>query len=161
MSSQKGLSLIELLLVIVILAILLGVILAYFNPVRWQETTRTAHAKASLVNIGRAAQIYADQHGDYPADVVRDIPQEFIQFMGPGAWPDGAFPGSVYDWDNWENQTCWDGTTGDIQITLRQVNGYKGKTDYTLYYVLEGPGIPHCSVSTQKGECVNCTSRYP
>lgn len=161
MTRSKGFTIIEILLVIGILIILATVTYLNFNPAKMLENSRTANAKVALTSIAKAAQIYADQNDGYAPDVNRNIPQAFIQYLGPGAWPGGPFPGSVYDWDNWEGQTCWDGTTGDIQVTLRQINDYKGKTDYTLYYVIEGPGIPHCSATTTKGECVNCPSRYP
>ena len=158
---QKGFTLVELLVVITIIVILSRIVVLNLNPATLIERSRTVAAKASLINIAKAAQLFVSDTGYYPSDVNRNIPQEFIKYMGPGAWPNGPFPNSVYDWDNWEDQTCWDGSTGILQITLRQVDGYKGKTNYTLYYVIKGVGIPHCSTSTDRGECINCPSRYP
>ncbi len=160
-NNQKGLSLLEVLMVVVILAILFGVAVLNIRPDYNLEQARYANARQSLVEIANAAQIYASEHDDYPGDVNRNIPEDFIEYISPGAWPNGPWKNSLYDWDNWSSQTCWDGSTGIIQITLRQVNGYKGKTDYTIYYVIEGVGIPHCSTTTTKGECINCVSRYP
>lgn len=160
-SYERGFSVLELLMIIVIITILFGILVLNIRPDYNLEQTRYANAKQSLIEIANAAQIYASENDDYPADVVRNIPQAFIQYLSPGAWPNGPWSNSLYDWDNWSDRTCWDGTTGNIQITLRQVNGYKGKTDYTLYYVIEGPGLPHCHTSTVKGECINCPSRYP
>lgn len=159
--TNRGFTLIELLVVITILIILATLVLLAINPAKLIEKSRTATTTASLESIARAATIYAAETGDFAPDVNRNIPQEFIRYLNPATFPSGAFPGSVYDWDNWASYTCWDGSTGIIQVTLRQINDYKGKTDYTLYYVIQGEGIPHCSNSGTRGECVNCPSRYP
>lgn len=159
--SSMGFTLIELLVVIAIIAILAAVVLLAINPVRVIEESRTSTAKANLQQIARAAQQYSVDAGALPADTNRSIPTEFMSYLGPGSWPAGPFPGSVYDWDNWTGQTCWDGTPGGIQVTLRQVNGYKGKTNYNLYLPIQGNGLPHCTSSGEKGECINCTSTHP
>lgn len=157
----NGYSILELLISVTILITLSSIILIVFNPTKHLEKARTAAAYEDLAAVAQAAQVFSSENGYYPADVNRNIPQEFIEYLSPGAWPNGPFPGSVYDWDNWEGSTCWDGTTGIIQVTLRQINGYKNKNDYTLYFVIQGIGIPHCSNSTTKGECLNCETRYP
>ena len=157
----RGFTLVELLVVIAILSILATLTLVVFNPVHILENSRKNATVTSLRNIANAAQMYANDNGDYAPDVNRSIPSAFTKYITPASWAKGAFPGSVYDYDNWENQTCWDGTTGNVQITLRQINGYKGKSNYTLYYVLHGPGVPHCSDSTARGECINCESTHP
>ena len=156
-----GFSLVEILITVAIAVILSVVGLLLIKPSKLLENSNYATAVASLKSIANAANLYAEETGVYPDDVNRDIPREFIKYLNPGAWPEGPFAGSVYDWDNWVGQTCWDGTPGGIQITLRQVDNYKGKTDYTLYWVMKGIGIPHCSNNWQKGECLNCVSRYP
>ena len=157
---ENAFTLLELLIVMAIIAILSTVTFLTINPRELTEKSRTSSAKESLQHIANAANIYAANYGMYPPDEVRNIPQAFIEFLAPGAWPGGPFPDSVYDWDNWSNSTCWDGSTGIIQITLRDINDYEDKEDYTFYYVLQGQGIPHCMNSDVKGICVNCVSRY-
>lgn len=159
--AKRGFTLIELFVIITIMIILAILVLFFINPAKLIEKSRIANATASLESIARAATIYAAETGDFAPDVNRNIPQAFIKYLNPATFPSGAFPGSVYDWDNWAGSACWDGSTGIIQVTLRQINDYKGKTDYTLYYVIQGEGIPHCSNSGTRGECVNCPSRYP
>jgi prepilin-type N-terminal cleavage/methylation domain-containing protein len=158
---MQGFTLIELLIVIAIIAMLTGVLVLFINPTGMLEKSRTATTETSLAEVAKAAMLFAEEKGYYPADVNRAIPNELSAYIGKVSWPVASFPGSVYDWDNWNNQTCWDGTTHIIQVTARQINDYKGKTNYTLYFVIQGPGIPHCSDSSVKGECINCVSRYP
>ena len=157
---RKGFTLVEILLVVVIVAILIAGVLVAIRPATLIEKGHYRNASISLKSIAKAANLYAARYGYYPEDVWRDIPQAFTEYLNPGSWPDGPFPGSVYDWENWEGQTCWDGSTGIIQITLRQVD-YEDKTDYTLYWVIQGDGVPHCSDDSVRGECLNCESRYP
>jgi prepilin-type N-terminal cleavage/methylation domain-containing protein len=158
---NKGFTLVELVIAMAITAILAGVLIFKINPPQLIENSRTTATKVSLEEIAKAAKIIAADKGYYPADVNRNIPTEIIQHLSPGAWPNGPFPGSVYDWDNWDNQTCWDGSTHIIQVTLRQINDYQRKTNYVMYYVIKGLGIPHCSTSSDRGICLNCPSRYP
>lgn len=159
--AKRGFTLIELLVVITILMILATLVLLAINPTKIVEKSRIAAATSSLQEIARAAALHAAETGDFAPDVNRNVPQEFIKYLNPATFPSGPFSGSVYDWDNWAGNMCWDGSTGIVQVTLRQINDYKGKVDYTLYYVIQGVGIPHCSNSSTKGECVNCPSRYP
>lgn len=158
---ERGFTLVEILVVITLLIIIASMVLFAINPAKVIEDSRISATKAGFNQIAKAAQIYTTQNESLPADTNRNIPVEFQPLLGSGTWPAGPWPGSVYDWDNWSDQTCWDGSTGIIQITMRQIPKYKSKTNYTLYFVIQGDGIPHCSDSSVKGECVNCISRYP
>ena len=158
---KSGFTLIELLLVISIIAILSGVMFTSIKSKDTIDKSRFTSAQASLKELANVAQIEAARNGYYAPDVPRGIPSEFIQYLSPAAMQAGPYPGSEFDWDNWEGDTCWDGSTGIIQVSLRQINDYNGQTDYNLYWVIHGEGIPHCTDSAARGECLNCESRYP
>lgn len=159
---SAGFTLIELLVAIAIVAIMATlVVTAVYSP-KVIENARYAAAVHSLRNIAQAAQLYANDNDGWAPDVNRSIPSGFAKYVNPSNWAKGPWPGSVFDYDNWDDgRTCWDGSKGIIQISLRQVNSFEGKNNYVIYYVLKGLGIPHCSTSTDKGICVNCVSRYP
>lgn len=160
----SGFTLIELLIVITILAVLGTITLIAINPLTYQTKAQHAKARVELEEIAKAAKLYGEANGSYPADVNRNIPSVFQPYFSytSGTWPTGAFPGSVFDWDNWENQTCWDGSTGIIQITLRQISNINviPGAEWTMFYVIKGKGVPHCSTSTTQGECINCNVIY-
>src|SRR5690606_39836552 len=98
----------------------------------------------------------------YPADVSRNLPSGIeVYLTADENWPSGPLSGSVYDYDNWSDQTCIDPeASGSIQVTLRQIPGRNpnGSNVWAWYYVLKGKGAPHCSNATEAelGECVNC-----
>jgi prepilin-type N-terminal cleavage/methylation domain-containing protein len=162
---HQGFTLIELLIVISIIGILSGLLILALNPVDIIEKANYQTAVANLNQIARAAQQYEIETGDIPPDANRNIPTEFMAYLGSGNWPSGPFKGSIYDWDNWLGQTCWDGSEGGTQITLREINRYKGvnyeANGLVLYYVIKGEGVPHCFDASVRGYCVNCESRYP
>ncbi|HKZ34715.1 MAG TPA: prepilin-type N-terminal cleavage/methylation domain-containing protein [Patescibacteria group bacterium] len=156
-----GLTLIELLVVVAVLAILAVVVYSMIDPAKQKARVNYAHAKKGVAEIGRAVQIYEANNGGYPADVPRNVmPTGLAPLIRGEVWPSGPFEGSVYDYDNWKDEECWDGSTGNVQITLRQIPGFNpdGTDNWAIYYVLEGTGIPHCREPLFKGECVNCSS---
>ena len=64
----KGFTLIELLVVVGILGVLLGVIIAVFDPVGQLQKSRDAQRKSDLGQIQRALeQFYDDNNGKYPS----------------------------------------------------------------------------------------------
>lgn len=162
---SQGFTLIELLVVISIIGVLSGLLIIFINPVDVVERTNYETTIANLNQIARAAQLHEVETGDVPPDANRNIPTEFMPYLGSGNWPNGPFQGSVYDWDNWIGQTCWDGSDGGVQITLREVTRYQGVNygvnGLVFYYVVKGEGIPHCTNASVRGYCVNCDSKYP
>ena len=161
---QKGFTLIELLLVVTVIGILGTIVIVAINPLQYQTRARYAKAKVELEEISKAAKLYGEANGSYPADVNRDIPSVFQPYFSysPGSWPTGPFPNSVYDWDNWENQTCWEGSSGIIQVTLRQISNVNvtAGAEWTMFHIIKGKGVPHCSTSSTQGECINCNVMY-
>jgi type II secretory pathway pseudopilin PulG len=153
---SAGFTLIELLLVFAFIAFLTISVIYYIRPKQLVDTSRKASAAESLKALATAANIYAAEYGDFPPDVWRDVPPELVEYLNPSSWPGAAYPDAVYDWDNWEDEVCWNGTTGIIQVTIREIEAYGYPDDYVLYYVIKGDGIPHCSNSWYQGECLNC-----
>ncbi len=84
-----------------IIAILASVIMPIFSGVR--EEARLVRAKTEFRTIETALQLYINEYGDYPDDTSRDIPPGLETYLGPGIWPNAAWPDSVFDWDNWDD----------------------------------------------------------
>lgn len=170
--TAKGFTLIELLVVVSIVAVLAALVLIIINPVRMMEESRYSTAVAAMNQVAKAAQLYEATHGTLPADASRNIPTEFMDYLGAGPWPSAPWPGSVYDWDNWTGEECWEGSDDIIQISVRDIKTYKGlnystnavpisgRPQLALYYVVRGTGVPHCSTSSTVGFCVNCPSMF-
>ena len=98
--SSKGFTLIELLVVIGIIGVLSSIVLASLNSAR--ERTSFNRAKADSHSIATALELYYDQNDSYPVDVARDIlPAGIGQYIAGGVWPQGPWPGSMFDWDSW------------------------------------------------------------
>ena len=175
----KGFTIIELLLGIAIIALSVALFLIIVNPIKIMEDSKYNTAKANLNQIAKAAQMYETEAGRIPPDTNRNIPTEFMPWLGPGVWPNGPFDGSVYDWDNWLGRTCHNGRPGGAQVTLRDIRSFRGvKYSYTIpdpgnpnarininvngqphfaiYMVIYGEGIPHCSNPNVVGICINC-----
>lgn len=96
---SKGFSLIELLIVISIIGILTSMIMPTFNSAR--KKARETRALLDFKSIQTSLEMYATEYGDYPPDADRDIPPGLEEYLQPGIWPDAAWPGSIFDWDNW------------------------------------------------------------
>ena len=147
-----------------IVGVLTALVVRSVNPAQFTMKARYASAKFEIEEISKAAKLYGDANGAYPADVNLNIPSQFEPYFGytSGKWPTGTFPGSVLDWDNWENQTYWEGSTGIIQVTMRQISGLNvvpGR-EWTMFHVIKGKGVPHCSTTSTEGECINCAVKY-
>lgn len=157
-TKQKGFTLIEIVMVTALIATLSGSLILVINPPEVIKRARETRMRVELREIATAVSLYIGKYGDLPPDTSRDLPTGLVEFLPGGTgWPKGPYPGSVYDWDNWEDVECWNGETGIVQVTLRQVPGYNAGNDYNFYYVMRGtPGVPHCHNQYYEGECVNC-----
>jgi len=99
---EGGFSLIELLVVIAIIGILSSIVLTSVSKVR--NTVYFTKAKAEFRSFNQALELYLEDNNDvYPPDASRDIPPGLETYLGPGTWPDAAWPGSVFDWENWDD----------------------------------------------------------
>jgi prepilin-type N-terminal cleavage/methylation domain-containing protein len=168
----KGFTLIELLIVVAIIATLSSVV---FSAVRHaREAAYLAQAKKELRSVHDSLGFYMDENGEYPPDSNRDIPPGLEQYLAPGIWPDAAWPGSVFDWDNWD-----DPETGEkiYQISIRfcpigepdecRFPNQDWAEDFdissSVFYCIEGRCRAHRSQpSDHPGYCVNCREpQYP
>lgn len=76
-------------------------------------------AQGELITMANAVKLYVQEYNEYPADVNRSLPPGIEQFIGAGqinsSWPAAPWPGSVYDYENWDG--------GDtIQVSIRFCN---------------------------------------
>ena len=70
LSTSKGLTLIELLIVFALIGVVASVILVYINPLTQFQRARDTRRKADLAQIQAALEFYRTDHGYYPATVV-------------------------------------------------------------------------------------------
>lgn len=168
--NHKAFTLIEILVVVAIIAILAAVVLASFSRAR--DNAQFARARAEFKELANALELYKIDHGDYPADVDRDIPSGIEQYLSTGGvWPDAPWPGSVYDWDVWEDPD--DSDKQIVQISIRfcpigesdaencnfpdQDWAQSFDVNSAVYYCFEGACRAHISEPIDyPGYCVNC-----
>jgi len=162
MSFKKGFTLIELLIVVAIIGTLSTTITASVGKARNRaylaKATREFHA------FQDSMLLYLIDHNVYPADVNRNVPAGMEQYLTGGSWPDGPWPGSVYDWDNII------GADPYIQISLRfcDINGNhchfpdeEWAEDFdaqsAMFLCFEGACRSHSSRPVDHpGYCLNC-----
>jgi prepilin-type N-terminal cleavage/methylation domain-containing protein len=163
---HSGFTLIELLVVIAVIGILATIVLVSLNSAR--DKAYEARSKAEGKNIVTALELYASTYGDYPPDTDRDLPPGIEQYLGAGEWPKAPWPGSIYDWDNWN-----DPLTGEkiYQISVRFCplgqpdqcqfpnRPWAANFDYysSAYFCISGPCRAHISQPiNHPGYCLNC-----
>lgn len=100
--SPDGFTVMELLIVIAIIAILASSVIASVRRAR--ESAYFSKAKLEMKSIVGSLELYKDDNGgNFPPDADRDIPPGLEPYLAPGNWPQAAWPGSVFDWDNWDD----------------------------------------------------------
>lgn len=99
--SQKGFTVVELLIVIVVIAILAATAIVAYSGV--QRRAYESRASSELATIARAIGTYYALNESYPDDVDRNIPVAIFDYVGdqsiPLHWPKAPWPHSVYDYD--------------------------------------------------------------
>lgn len=68
MESNRGFTLVELIVVIAVIGVLAGAIILGLNPLTQFKKTRDAERKSNLREIKTALALYYSIHGEYPAD---------------------------------------------------------------------------------------------
>ncbi|PIP86331.1 hypothetical protein COV42_01620 [Candidatus Campbellbacteria bacterium CG11_big_fil_rev_8_21_14_0_20_44_21] len=168
----KGFTLIELLVVMAIIGIFSSIVLSSMSRAR--EAAYFTRAKKELRSIYESVELFTIDNSNYPPDANRDIPPGLEQYLAPGIWPDAAWPGSVFDWENWDEP----GTGEKIyQISIRfcplgqpdecrfpnQDWAENFDINSSVFYCLKGPCRPHIGKPpNHPGYCVNCQEpQYP
>lgn len=167
--SQSGLTLIELLIVIAIIGILTSVTLVSVR--RSRDKAYEVRAKSELLSIAKSLQLYWIDHSEYPPDANRDVPPGLESYLAPGIWPDAAWPGSVFDWENWDDPDNPGEKIYQISIRFCPVGqpdecqfpneSYAEDFDInsSVYYCVHGACRSHISKPIDHpGYCVNCAN---
>lgn len=165
---KKAFTLIEVLIVIAIIGILATIVLVSLKLA--EESAYFSKAKEELNSMASALAMYKDDNDQYPDDVSRDMPPGAEVYLSGDLWPDGPWPGSIYDWDNWTES----GTGKKIyQISVRFCSNidpsscrfpkkdWADNFDYysSVYYCISGPCRAHIDRPIDHpGYCVNCNN---
>lgn len=98
---NTGFTLLELLVVLAIIGLLTSFILPTISMAR--EKAYYARALSDFRSINTSIQFYQNDNSGFPADASRDIPPGLEEYISPGLWPEASWPGSVFDWENWDD----------------------------------------------------------
>ena len=121
MSSRRsrGMTLIEIMIVVSILAILAAIIVPRFSSA--MDQAKVAHAVTTIRELANAANRYHAEHDAWPRDVARGtVPQELKPYL-IGADFVNDVSGGKWDYENWigKNIQLNDGRRIGIGISLR------------------------------------------
>ncbi len=171
--SQKnnlGFTILELLIVIAIIGLLSSMVMGNLSTAK--DKAYEARGKKELLTLYEALQLYmTDRGGRIPADVNRGLPPGLEEYLPTGTWPNAPWPGSVYDWDVWDDPSS---PTDIVQISVRfcpaggalstcrfpkepWAEGFGVNSSY--YYCIQGACKSHVNESASyPGKCANCAS---
>ncbi|MFA7302226.1 MAG: type II secretion system protein [Candidatus Paceibacterota bacterium] len=162
-----GFTLIEVLIVVAIIGILARYVLPSIK--NGLDKAYVARAATELHSINESLEMYKNDHGgNFPPDADRDIPPGLEQYLAPGVWPDAAWPGSVFDWENWIDPISGE-RIYQISIRFCPVNqpaqcrfpgsDWAQDFDYfsSVYYCISGACRSHINKPlNHPGHCINC-----
>jgi type II secretory pathway pseudopilin PulG len=168
---REGLSMIEILIIVAIIAILLSI--AAFSLIKARNNSYYSRAFSEMKTMNSALELYFDDNHAFPPDVSRDVPPGLGKYLGgynSSTWPDAPWPGSVYDWDNWDDPDHPGQKIVQISIRFCPVGGplsachFPSETwaanfnvDSAVYYCVQGACRSHINQPINyPGYCVNC-----
>ncbi len=171
--NKRGFTLIELLVVIAIIGILATIVFQSFQKVK--QRAYYSRSLAEFKTIVNAIELYKMDHDDtYPEDVNRSIPPGLETYLnsdqGTSVWPKAPWPGSVYDWENWDDPDNYGGKIYQISIRFCSAGGDISSCKFpdmswadnfgvnsALYYCISGNCRSHINeLVDYPGYCVNC-----
>lgn len=169
-TSDAGFTLIELLMVISIIGLLAAMIYPSIQAAK--NKAYLSRSKEEFHSIAVALEMYATDHGGYPADADRDLPPGLQVYLSSGNWPKAPWPNSVYDWDAWAPANLSYPPYAQVyQISVRFCplgqptqctfpnEPWAQNFDYysAVYWCVSGPCRAHSSQPvSHAGYCINC-----
>ncbi len=166
---KKGFTLVELLVVIAIIGILSSVVFASVSSAK--NKAYMARTKAELRAMDRALLMYLGDNNDvYPPDTGRDAPAAFTSYLSTGSWPRPGWPGSYFDWENWNDPDNPGQKIYQISVRFCPAGGNLSTCQFpnepwasgfginsAVYYCVSGVCRSHESeVIGYPGYCINC-----
>lgn len=144
--------------------------IAVFATRMSRENAYYSRAALETTEIAKSLLLYLQDNGSYPADANRDLPPGLEAYLPAGDWPNGPWPGSVYDWDNWNDPSNPGQKIYQISIRFCPIGGPLGacqfpKTSWaadfgvnsSVYYCLSGACRAHAGEPVgYPGKCLNC-----
>jgi prepilin-type N-terminal cleavage/methylation domain-containing protein len=165
---KNGFTLIEILVTFSVIAFLVAIIVIGVNSYR--ENAYYSRASLETTELAKSLSFYLQEQNNYPDDVNRDLPAGLETYLPAGDWPNGPWPGSVYDWENWDDPDHPGMKIYQISIRFCPIGGSLSECNFpkaswaenfdinsSLYYCISGACRAHISEPIDyPAKCINC-----
>jgi prepilin-type N-terminal cleavage/methylation domain-containing protein len=103
MTTKKAFTLIEIMVALAIVAVLATGI-TYIGRRGSKEKANLVRSQSEMITIANAIKLNVQEFNVYPDDVNRALPAGIEQYIATpnDEWPNAPWPGSVYDYENWD-----------------------------------------------------------